>query len=58
MTNDNGYNKTLVIHVLSGSVLKCQPRINSEKLKRRIAFTQSLNVIDLQHILLDMCSSR
>ena len=58
MTNDNNNDEILVKHGLSGSVLECQPWINSEKLKGRISRTQFLNVIDLQHMLLNMCSSR
>ena len=58
MTNNIGNNETLVIHGLSGVVLKCQLQMNSEKLKRRISITQFLNVIDLQYVLLNMCSSR
>ena len=58
MTNDISNNETLVIPGLSGLVLKCQLRMNSEKLKRRISIIQFVNVIDLQYILLNMRSSR
>ena len=58
MTNDNGNNETLVIHGLSGSVLKCQLRINSELLKIRITITRFLNVIGLEYMLLYMFSTR
>ena len=37
MTNDNGYNGTLVIHGLPGSVLKYQPRIDNERSNRNSA---------------------
>ena len=47
ITNNIGNNETLVIHGLSGLVLKCQLRMKSEKLKRRISKTQFLNFIDL-----------
>ena len=57
MTNNIGNNETLVIHGLSGLVLKFL-RMNSEKLRRGISITQFLNVIDLQYMPLNMCSSR
>ena len=41
MTNNIGNNEAFVIHGLSGLVLKCQLRMNSEKLKKRISMTQN-----------------
>ena len=58
MTNDIGNNETLVMHGLSGLVLKCQLRMNSEKLKRRISITHFVNVIYLQYMLLNVYSPR
>ena len=57
MTNDIVNNDTLVIHGLSGLVLKCQLRMNSEKLKKRISITQFLNVLYLQYVLLNIYSA-
>ena len=57
MTNNIGNNETLVIHGLSGLVLKRHIRMNNEELKRKISITHFLNVIDLQYVLLNMFSS-